>query len=83
MKYNQDILDTLTLVSFLISVANYNENLTQSDKDDLMAGLDKQTAHILGRIQEELEKQNEVLEEQTAWLKYIAERLWREKNEHD
>ena len=63
MKYNSDMLDTLTFVSFLIAMANYSENLTQSDKDDLMAGLDKQTAHILGRIQEELEKQNRMLAE--------------------
>lgn len=63
MKYNSDMLDTLTFISFLIAMANYSENLTQSDKDDLMAGLDKQTAHILGHIQEELEKQNRVLNE--------------------
>ena len=75
MKYNQDVLDTLTLVSFFIAVANYDENLTQNDKADLMAGLDKQTAHILGHIQEELEKQNEMFEEQTVMLKMILERL--------
>lgn len=63
MKYNSDMLDTLTFVSFLIAMANYSENLTQSDKDDLMAGLDKQTTHILGHIQEELEKQNRMLAE--------------------
>ena len=63
MKYNSDMLDTLTFVSFLIAMANYSENLTQSDKADLMAGLDKQTAHILGHIQEELEKQNGMLAE--------------------
>ena len=63
MRYNQDMLDTLTFVSFLIAIANYSENLTQSDKADLMSGLDKQTAHILGHIQEELEKQNGMLAE--------------------
>ena len=63
MKYNSDMLDTLTFVSFLIAMANYSENLTQSDKADLMAGLDKQTAHILGHIKEELEKQNGMLTE--------------------
>lgn len=61
MRYNQDMLDTLTFVSFLIAIENYSENLTQSDKADLMAGLDKQTAHILEHIQAELEKQNNML----------------------
>lgn len=61
MKYNSDMLDTLTFVSFLIAIANYNENLTQSDKADLMAGLDKQTTDILESVRAELEQQNIML----------------------
>ena len=34
MRFNEDMLDALTLVSFMIGVANYNENLTQNDKSD-------------------------------------------------
>lgn len=56
--YNQDLLDALTLVSFLVGVANYQENLTQSDKDDILRKLDTQTREILQNIQDELEKQN-------------------------
>ena len=61
MRFNEDMLDALTLVSFLIGVANYNENLTQSDKDDIMRGLDQQTNDILMRVEEALEEQNEML----------------------
>ena len=63
MKFNEDMLDALTLVSFLIGVANYNENLTQSDKDDIMKSLDQQTNDILMRVEEALQEQNEMLEE--------------------
>ncbi len=28
MRFNDDMLDALTFVSFLIGMANYNENLT-------------------------------------------------------
>ena len=56
--YNQDLLDALTLVSFLVGVANYQENLTQSDKDDILRKLDTQTREILQNIQDELEKQS-------------------------
>lgn len=61
MRYNQDMLDTITLVSFLIGMANYNENLTQNDKDDIMNHLDKQTKNILLEVQKSLEEQNKML----------------------
>ena len=69
MRYNQDMLDTLTLVSFLVGVANYNENLTQSDKDDIMRRLDQQTRDILTRVETSLEDQNKMLREILAILK--------------
>lgn len=72
MRYDQNMLDAITLVSFIIGIANYNENLTQSDKDDIMNRLDQQTKDILIRVQGELEKQNEMLKE-------ILEQLRKEK----
>ena len=63
MLYNQNMLDSLTLVSFLVGLANYTENLTQSDKDDIMNRLDKQTHDILVQVQYSLEEQNEMLRE--------------------
>ena len=63
MKYNEDVLNAITLVSFIIGMANYNENLTQNDKDDIMQSLDKQTTDILEKVQAELEKQNDMLSE--------------------
>ena len=62
MSYNRDSLDALALTSFLLGVANYNENLTQEDKDDIMQRLDEQTADILARIEIQLEKQNIMLD---------------------
>ena len=59
----QDVLDSMAVLSFIIGVANYNENLTQNDKADLMNSLDKQTKDILTRVEEALEKQNTMLEE--------------------
>ena len=60
---NQDFLDALTVVSFVVGMANYNENLTQSDKDDLMKGLDQKTNKMLIRIEQDLEEQNIMLRE--------------------
>lgn len=61
--YDDDLLNAIAIVSFIVGVANYNENLTQSDKDDIMKTLDQQTKEILIKIEGELEKQNEMLRE--------------------
>lgn len=55
--YNQNFLDALAMTSFLVGIANYNENLTQNDKDDIMNRLDKQTKDVLLKVQESLEEQ--------------------------
>lgn len=59
--YNQNFLDALAITSFLVGIANYNENLTQNDKDDIMNRLDQQTKDILLRVQESIEEQNVML----------------------
>ena len=61
--FNQDFLDALSLVSFMVGIANYGENLSQSDKDDLMTSLDKKTNSILETLKASLEEQNVMLRE--------------------
>lgn len=61
--YNQNFLDALAMTSFLVGIANYNENLTQNDKDDIMKRLDQQTKDILVKLQESIDEQNEMLRE--------------------
>lgn len=60
---NQDFLDALAVVSFMIGIANYNENLSQSDKDDMMKALDEKTNAMLSRLENDLAEQNEILRE--------------------
>ena len=61
MRDNQDFMDALSIASFVIGLANYNENLTQSDKAEIMDKLDVQTRDILEQISADIEKQNEML----------------------
>jgi hypothetical protein len=61
--YNQNFLDALAMTSFLVGIANYNENLTQNDKDDIMNRLDQQTKDILVKLQKSIDEQNEMLRE--------------------
>lgn len=59
MSNNNSLLDVLNVVSFLIGVANYNENLTQTDKQELIHKLDKQTSELLSQLNAHLERQDE------------------------
>ena len=63
MMYDKNFLDAVALVSFIVGIKNYEENLTQSDKDDIMNHLDQQTKDILEKVQAALEEQNKMLQE--------------------
>ena len=58
MSNNNSLLDVLNVVSFLIGVANYNENLTQTDEQELIHKLDKQTSELLSQLNAHLERQD-------------------------
>lgn len=60
-RYNEEFLDVLSILSFAIGIANYEENLSQSDKDDIMHELDIKTTKMLKQIEDDLEYQNSLL----------------------
>lgn len=49
--FNQRTLDAMAFIGFLIGVANYQENLTQNDVQDIIKG-------ALGDVHEHLEEQD-------------------------
>lgn len=67
-QWNQDFLDTLSVLSFVIGMMNYDENLTQSDKDDMLQAVDRKMTVMLHRLEEDLEEQNDMLREILALL---------------
>ena len=52
------LLDLLNILSFIIGLLNFNENLTQGDKQDLMKELDSKTSLMLDEIHQHLQKQD-------------------------
>ena len=68
-------MDYLALFSFVIGIANYDENLSQSDKDDLMKSLDEKTTVLLIKLEADLEYQNQILDYQNEVLEKILDRL--------
>ena len=59
MNDNQfEFLDVLNVLSFVIGLINLQENLTQSDKQDLINQFAPQTQTILNEIHKHLEQQD-------------------------
>lgn len=58
MNEQLEFLDILNILSFVIGVMNYNENLTQRDKQDLMAEVDNRTKLLLNDIHKHLREQD-------------------------
>ena len=71
LMYDRDFIDAIQIVSFIIGVLNYKENLTQNDKDDILNRLDQQTKDILTKVNNALEEQNEMLREILGRLKDV------------
>lgn len=59
---NDDFLDIMACMGFAIGLVNYQENLKQSNNDDIMNSLDEKTTMLIERIEKDLEKQNSMLQ---------------------
>lgn len=54
--FNQNVLDAITAISFVIGVANYQENISQSDVQDLVQ-------NALRDVHNHLEQQDKKIDE--------------------
>lgn len=61
-----DFMDILSIISFVVGLANYQENLTQSDKQDLMKAVNTQASTVLHEIHGHLEAQDKMLKQLLA-----------------
>lgn len=56
-------IDIISIASFLVSIENLEENLTQSDKQDLQKELSDKADLLLKEIHEHLERQDNKIDE--------------------
>lgn len=75
MAFNKDFIDAISLISFMVGIANYDENLSQSDKDDLMKSLDEKTNEMLTRLEKDIDNQNEMIKDIANRLDRIERKL--------
>ena len=57
-----DFLDILNIMSFIIGLMNYDENLTQNDKQDLMQELNAKSDKLLQKIHRHLTEQDKKID---------------------
>lgn len=79
MAFNKDFIDAISLISFMVGIANYDENLSQSDKDDIMKSLDEKTNEMLTRLEKDIDNQNEMIKDITNRLDRIERKLDNER----
>ena len=79
MAFNKDFIDAISLISFMVGIANYDENLSQSDKDDLMKSLDEKTNEMLTRLEKDIDNQNQMIKDITNRLDRIERKLDNER----
>lgn len=72
--YSQEFLDFIAVASFWIGILNYDENLSQSDKDDMMNQTSATMEAMLNRLEDDLEEQNQMLREILDSLHRLEER---------
>ena len=59
---NENLLDVISIMSFIISVMNLNENLGQNDKQDLLQEFSSKADLLLKEIHRHLQEQDEKID---------------------
>ena len=68
---NQNFMDALTLVEFVISVMNLEANTTQNDKQEIEEHVTNQIKSLLGEIHSHLESQDNKIDAILAKLEEL------------
>lgn len=68
-----DFLDLISIMSFVIAVINLDENITQSDKQDLLNEFNDKAELLLDEIHKHLEEQDVKLSAIETTLKEIKD----------
>ena len=61
----------MAITSFIIFLLNYDENIKQSNNDDIMKELDKDTNVLIDKLETEITKQNKLLMDISSKLETI------------
>ena len=60
---NEELIDILNILSFVIGLMNYQENLTQNDKQEILDEFNSQLHNIINQIEQHLASQDNRLDQ--------------------
>ena len=66
---NNDFIDLISIAGFVIGLQNLEENINQSDKQEMLDDLNQQIQKVLNEVHAHLEKQDKKLDEILRRLK--------------
>ena len=72
---NNDLINLINVLSFVIGYSNLNENRQQSDRNDVQAANKAQAKYLLNEINRRFDEQNKILEDQNVMLARLLELL--------
>ena len=70
---NNDLINLINVLSFVIGYSNLNENRQQPDRNDVQAANKAQAKYLLNEINRRFDEQNKILEEQNRMLERLIE----------
>ena len=70
---NNDLINLINVLSFVIGYSNLQENRQQSAHNDVQAANSAQAKYLLNEINRRFDEQNKILEEQKRILERLIE----------
>ena len=77
---NNELINLINVLSFVIGYSNLQENRQQSDHNDVQAANSAQAKYLLKEINRRFDEQNKILEEQNRMLERLIELMEKEAN---
>ena len=72
---NNELINLINILSFVVGLQNMQENRIQSDQNDVQSANDRQAEYLLNEINRRFDEQNKILEEQNVMLSKLLELL--------
>lgn len=72
---NNELINLINILSFLVGLENMRENQMQSAHNDVQAANSAQAEYLLNEINRRFDEQNKILEEQNVMLARLLELL--------
>ena len=72
---NNELINLINVLSFVIGYSNLNENRQQSDRNDVQSANKAQAKYLLNEINRRFDEQNKILDEQNVMIKKLLELL--------